>query len=612
MSTRADMSATLQDPDSRSVRPARNISIAIIGPHIGRRGVVAKAVSSTEGRTVREFAAYPDKTTELPRLLAQGFDVVMIDLDSDQNHALQLVQEVASTSSANVIVYSSRNDPTLGMISTHAGATDFLPIPGDSSGEEGPNPQPVPERPPLARPVEMRPPARVPENVFPKEGSGQVRTQQVVAPRPTVQPSSTIPQVPAPVRATVPAGIKTPEVAPRPAVAPEPVQRAMAEPRPIPQQTPAPRPVAVPEPVQRAMTESRPVPLQSPAPRPSIQSPIQTAASRPSQSAVQSPAPPPILKPAASAVPAVPSIAASPVPEPTLQSAPAVTTAEPGGIQSDADILELFKYGKGQAQAKDFKDPDELPPSKSKKWVFISLGSIVVIAVVVALIFLRPQHAKTPAAQSARAAESGSVAQAASTFSASAPTPAVPAPDPTIAKPSPTVPQVVEQAPQATDHPVSSEMMDAQLSAQSKISGDIKKAVASEEPPSGGLAPVTMDVDNGGGVKDASLGGFGKVSVVPVVSQVSAGVAEGMAIHKTPPLYPKIAKDSHVSGTVVLAATINRSGLIENVRVISGSQMLRSAAVEAVKTWRYRPYMLNNQPVAVQTTINVVFTLGKE
>ena len=119
-------------------------------------------------------------------------------------------------------------------------------------------------------------------------------------------------------------------------------------------------------------------------------------------------------------------------------------------------------------------------------------------------------------------------------------------------------------------------------------------------------------MDGSGGVPGANFGGFNKVNVVPVVSQVSAGVAEGMAIHKTAPVYPKIAKDSRVSGTVVLGATINRSGLLENVHVISGSQMLRGAAVDAVKTWRYRPYLLNNQPVAVQTTINVVFSLGKD
>jgi protein TonB len=65
-----------------------------------------------------------------------------------------------------------------------------------------------------------------------------------------------------------------------------------------------------------------------------------------------------------------------------------------------------------------------------------------------------------------------------------------------------------------------------------------------------------------------------------------------------------------VSGTVVLAATISKSGTIENLRVLSGHPMLTQAAIDAVKTWRYRPYLLNHEPVEVETTINVVFSMG--
>jgi periplasmic protein TonB len=53
-----------------------------------------------------------------------------------------------------------------------------------------------------------------------------------------------------------------------------------------------------------------------------------------------------------------------------------------------------------------------------------------------------------------------------------------------------------------------------------------------------------------------------------------------------------------------------RGGRIENLQIVSGPPMLRSAAIEAVKTWRYRPYLLNNQPVELQTAINIIFTLG--
>jgi periplasmic protein TonB len=91
---------------------------------------------------------------------------------------------------------------------------------------------------------------------------------------------------------------------------------------------------------------------------------------------------------------------------------------------------------------------------------------------------------------------------------------------------------------------------------------------------------------------------------------VSSGVSEGLLLFRTNPTYPVIARTAHVSGTVILAATISTEGRIENLRVLSGHPMLRQAAMDAVKTWRYRPYQLNSQPVEVETTININFTLG--
>jgi protein TonB len=75
-------------------------------------------------------------------------------------------------------------------------------------------------------------------------------------------------------------------------------------------------------------------------------------------------------------------------------------------------------------------------------------------------------------------------------------------------------------------------------------------------------------------------------------------------------MYPPIAKAARVQGTVVLQATISKAGTIENLRVVSGPAMLQQAALDAVKTWRYKPYLLNNEPVEVETTVNVIFTLG--
>jgi protein TonB len=91
---------------------------------------------------------------------------------------------------------------------------------------------------------------------------------------------------------------------------------------------------------------------------------------------------------------------------------------------------------------------------------------------------------------------------------------------------------------------------------------------------------------------------------------VSSGVMAGNLIAKTAPQYPVIAREARIQGTVVLQATIGTGGEIENLRVISGPPMLQQAALDAVRSWRYKPFYLNGQPVAVETTVNVVFSLG--
>ncbi|HEX8810860.1 MAG TPA: energy transducer TonB, partial [Terracidiphilus sp.] len=92
---------------------------------------------------------------------------------------------------------------------------------------------------------------------------------------------------------------------------------------------------------------------------------------------------------------------------------------------------------------------------------------------------------------------------------------------------------------------------------------------------------------------------------------VSRGVAEGMIVQRIVPDYPAIARAARLEGTVVLQATISKTGTIENLRVIDGPVMLRQAAINAVQQWRYRPYLLNGDPVEVETAINVNFTLGR-
>ena len=110
------------------------------------------------------------------------------------------------------------------------------------------------------------------------------------------------------------------------------------------------------------------------------------------------------------------------------------------------------------------------------------------------------------------------------------------------------------------------------------------------------------------------LGGIGNAPVVkeapPKKLNISSGVMEGNILEKTLPQYPPIAKAAHVQGVVVLHAIISKQGTIENLQVISGPPMLTAAALDAVRRWRYKPYLLNGEPTEVETTINVNFTFG--
>jgi protein TonB len=92
---------------------------------------------------------------------------------------------------------------------------------------------------------------------------------------------------------------------------------------------------------------------------------------------------------------------------------------------------------------------------------------------------------------------------------------------------------------------------------------------------------------------------------------INSSVEAGLLLQKTLPVYPPIAKAMGAQGTVVLAATISKTGTIQNLHVVEGPSVLRDAALDAVKTWRYRPYLLDGQPVEVETTINVIFTMQR-
>ena len=158
------------------------------------------------------------------------------------------------------------------------------------------------------------------------------------------------------------------------------------------------------------------------------------------------------------------------------------------------------------------------------------------------------------------------------------------------------------------------EVVNGELRTPSKIPKVIKMIKEEETPPSTGVAGgVVGGVPGGqaGGV----LGGIINSSApppkvaAPQKLRVSEGVAAGNLLRKIEPQYPQMAKIAHIQGDVILAATISKGGTIENLHQVSGHPILVQAAMEAVKQWRYKPYLLNGEPVEVETTIKVTFRM---
>jgi protein TonB len=182
-------------------------------------------------------------------------------------------------------------------------------------------------------------------------------------------------------------------------------------------------------------------------------------------------------------------------------------------------------------------------------------------------------------------------------------------PPPPPPPPPPAAVHVVKQ--------VQTDIVNGQLRTPTKIPKKVE-IIKEEEAP-----PPSMGVVGGvpGGVPGGQMNGVigGIISnapmAVPKVAtpqrvRVSAGVTQGMVLHKVQPTYPPLARTARVQGSVILAAVIGKDGTIQNLHVISGHPLLTQAALDAVRQWRYRPYILNGEPVEVDTQVTVNFTLS--
>lgn len=187
-----------------------------------------------------------------------------------------------------------------------------------------------------------------------------------------------------------------------------------------------------------------------------------------------------------------------------------------------------------------------------------------------------------------------------------------PAPPPPPPPPAPAV-RIVK--------PVARLIQAGKLTAPTVIPKKVNIIKEQEMPPDVGAVGVVGGVPGGmpggsaGGVLGGIIGGTGggpppPPKATPQRIRVGGNVEQAALVHQVMPQYPQIAKTAHISGTVILHAIIAKDGTVQELQYISGPPLLMRAAMDAVRQWRYKPTLLNGDPVEVDTTISVVFTLG--
>src|ERR1700691_1390172 len=185
--------------------------------------------------------------------------------------------------------------------------------------------------------------------------------------------------------------------------------------------------------------------------------------------------------------------------------------------------------------------------------------------------------------------------------------------------PPPPPPPPPAAAPVKVVKQVQTDIVNGALRTPTKIPQKIQMIKEDEAPPAMASAGVVGGVP--GGIPGGQMGGVigGIISSTPVAVpkvatpqrvRVSQGVVSGLKVRDVKPVYPPLARQARIQGTVVLHAVISKDGSIEGLTLVSGHPMLAPAAIDAVKQWKYKQYLLNGEPVEVDTEVQVNFTLA--
>ncbi len=188
-----------------------------------------------------------------------------------------------------------------------------------------------------------------------------------------------------------------------------------------------------------------------------------------------------------------------------------------------------------------------------------------------------------------------------------------PAPPPPPPPPAAAAPRIVK--------PVARLIQAGKMMAPTVIPKKVEMIKEEEMPPDVGAVGVVGGVPGGiaggsaGGVLGGIIGGTGGGMPPPPKPtqqrvRIGGNVQAAKMVRQIQPMYPQIAKTAHVQGTVILHAIIAKDGSVQELQYVSGPALLMRSAMDAVRQWKYQPTLLNGEPVEVDTTISVVFTLS--
>jgi len=566
------------------------------------------------------------------KLMGQHFDAVVVDCDNEQNATLLFKSARNSTSNqtslavavvegqagvakafrigANLVLTKPINiEQAKGTVRVARGLLRKSdPTKPGSATATGSFAMPTP--PPAAAPTPAPPKPAVPR---PPLGA---KPAAPVAPRPVAPAATALPPKPQPILPTTP---KPAAPAAWPAAAsiaakPTPLATSETPAAPAAEKPVAPAaPVAPPALYSAAVATPAAPKVSAPAPTSEFKPPASSRLSA-SMAGGTASAPAPALEPPTPKIEEKPAHAAEDLFERVAEAAPSEPAAYVGSAPS-------FTFGGATAE------PESSGGSKK---------AIIGIAALLLIVFgsyFGWSHFK---------GTSSSTAQPVAISSAPVSTPAAaPAPKPTAAQPAPITSAPGSQpditlgtSPNSSDDENESSTVGKSLRATAKPmnipSAPAKSDVAEKvEAPAlvvkGGKVPAIEAKP--AATPDApapSLIGMGAPAAAPLPNlgttdagpkpvlqtlSVSQGVSQGLLYKKVAPSYPPNALRMHVEGTVELLATISKEGNITHIKVVSGDAQLARAASDAVKQWKYKPYLLNGEPLEIQTGVTVNFKL---